>query len=139
MQYFVGKKGKLTIPNIKDGGQVVDSGVPTTELKIREWEYVKAKTPVDITNTNSYGAESYIGNLTTGTISCTGYFNDQLFNSVYDDNNIPPGTYAQFELFVDFPADGFTVWAIIENFTYNVDIRGATTFAISAIVSDEPE
>lgn len=139
MQYFVGKKAKLTIPDIKVDGQVVDSGVANFELKVRDWEYVKVKTPVDISNTNSYGAESYIGNLTTGTINCTGYLNDQLYNSLFTQNNIPPGTYAKFELFVDSPALAFDVWAIIENFTYNADVKGAITFAISAIVSDEPE
>lgn len=139
MQYFVGKRGKLTIPDIKDDGQVVNSGVPTTELKIRQWEYINSKTPVDISNTNAYGKESYIGNLTAGTIDCTGYLNDELFNSLYNQDNIPAGTFAKFELFVDFPASGFTVWALIQNFTYNTDVRGAVTFAISAVVCDEPE
>ena len=139
MQYFIGRRGKLTIPNIKDDGLVVDSGITANELKIREWQYTNVKTPIDISNTNAYGKESYIGNLTAGTINCTGYLNDELFNSLYNQINIPPGTYAQFELFVDFPGSGFTVWAIIENFTYSIEVSGSVTFSISAIVSDEPE
>ena len=126
MQYFVGKKAKLTIPDIKVDGQVVDSGVANFELKVRDWEYVKVKTPVDISNTNSYGAESYIGNLTTGTINCTGYLNDQLYNSLFTQNNIPPGTYAKFELFVDSPALALknpSLAEVIPQFILNVPVE----------------
>lgn len=143
--YFSGKNGRLTIPDKAMAGQVVDSGLTNDELKLTSWEFTKVTTPVDISNTRSYGKEQYIGNLSGGTITAEGYMTDTFLESLIQ-VNIEPGNYVKFDLYFDFnsaPKKGFFgingVWAIIENFVFSDDYADTGAFSISAIVSDEPE
>lgn len=131
MGYYAGKNGSLQI-----------DGVLANSYPVYNWTFSKQKTPVDISNTNAFGTEQYIGNLIAGVITAEGYVDDLYMDEI---DAIEQGKYVKFELYFDFTVGnkvGFygnnAIDAIIDDITYGMDINGAATFTIRALLSTEP-
>ena len=126
-KYFTGKSGSF----------IVD-GFPDRTFAMFNWSYVKDKGLVDISNTNAFGTEQYIGNLNAGTVSAEGFMTDILLNDVINNNEIQAGDEIILNLYIDANTSlGFTeIYAIVDDFTFDMPLDGAATFVLKALISE---
>jgi hypothetical protein len=126
-KYFAGRSGYFTIDDF-----------PERQFAMFNWSYVKDKGLVDISNTNAFGTEQYIGNLHAGSVTAEGYITDTLVDIINDVNGLQIGNEIVLNLYVDAnTALGFTgINAVLDDITFDMPLDGAATFVLKAIISE---
>lgn len=126
-KYFSGKTGNFVI-------QAFDQNI----FRMSSWNYVKDKGLVDISNTNAFGVEQYIGNLNSGSIQAEGLITDELLDLIINNNALQVGDEILVDLWVDEAALlGFqNLNAIVDDFTFDLGIDTAATYVLKALISE---